>query len=119
IFPLSEDVIAKIAAGEVIERPSFAVKELIENAIDAHATKITIAIEESGIKKIVVTDNGDGMSEEDILLCFLPHTTSKLISDEQLLHITTLGFRGEALASLAAIADVTIQSRRREDIGGI
>lgn len=116
IYPLSEQVIARIAAGEVIERPVYAVKELVENALDAHADSVTVIIEDSGLKKIVVTDNGDGMSKEDIVESIKPHTTSKLIDD--LIGISTLGFRGEALSSIASISQMTIQSRERVDAIG-
>src|ERR1700758_870201 len=99
IHQLPLNIVSQIAAGEVIERPVYAVKELIENAIDAGADSIQIAIEESGLKKISVTDNGEGMSEEDLKVCFKPHTTSKIAKADELAHIRTLGFRGEALAS--------------------
>ncbi|MGH7203659.1 MAG: DNA mismatch repair endonuclease MutL, partial [Candidatus Levyibacteriota bacterium] len=111
IFPLHPQIVSKIAAGEVIERPVYAVKELVENALDAGADLITIATEESGLKKIMVIDNGEGMSKEDLLECFKPHTTSKLTDEDTLSKIHTLGFRGEALASIAAISNVTIASK--------
>ncbi|MDE2026289.1 MAG: DNA mismatch repair endonuclease MutL [Patescibacteria group bacterium] len=117
IRQLSPAIVAKIAAGEVIERPAYAVKELIENAIDANATDIQIFIEQAGLKKIQVIDNGEGMDQEDLLACFQPHTTSKLL-DEDLTGITTLGFRGEALASLVAVSDLTIKSRIESDAVG-
>ncbi len=117
ISKIPPHVVARIAAGEVIERPVYAVKELIENALDANATRITIQIEASGLKKIIVTDNGEGMSNQDIQESFLPHTTSKLI-DESLVGIQTLGFRGEALASIAAVSDLIIQSRNLDDTAG-
>ncbi|MCL5091032.1 MAG: DNA mismatch repair endonuclease MutL [Patescibacteria group bacterium] len=110
---LPPEVAAKIAAGEVVERPAYALKELLENAIDAQATDIKIILEESGLKKIAVLDNGEGMDQEDLRLCFLPHTTSKL-SDDTLTNIATLGFRGEALASIAAISNLKIISRKKE-----
>lgn len=118
IFPLSSDVIAKIAAGEVIERPAYAVKEIIENAIDAKAESITIHIADSGLKKIVVIDNGEGMSTEDIKECFKPHTTSKLTEEEQLHAVRTMGFRGEALSSIASISTMTIKSKTAEEVAG-
>lgn len=118
ILPLSPDVIAKIAAGEVIERPVYAVKELVENALDADATKISVRISDSGLKSIVVSDDGVGMSKEDLLECFKPHTTSKLSSEEELSHISTLGFRGEALASIAAISKMTIKSKTKKSSSG-
>lgn len=118
IHQLPQDIIAKIAAGEVIERPAYAVKELIENAIDAHADYITIQIEESGLKKISITDNGNGMNKEDIQICIHPHTTSKILHIEDLMSIASLGFRGEALSSIAAISNILIRSRTNNDING-
>lgn len=118
IFQLSQDIIGKIAAGEVIERPMYAVKELVENAIDAKADVITIHIEESGLRQIIVSDNGIGMSREDLEACFLSHTTSKIRHEEDLHRIKTLGFRGEALASIAAISLLTIKSRTPKSAGG-
>ncbi len=112
IRSLSDDVIVKIAAGEVIERPAYVVKELIENSIDAKAQNINIEIEESGLKKILVWDDGEGMDKEDLSVCLLPHTTSKL-EDDSLIKISTLGFRGEALSSIAATSDIIISSRPR------
>lgn len=113
IHKLSSDIIAKIAAGEVIERPSFAVKELLENSIDAKATNIEIQLEQAGLKKIQVTDSGEGMDTDDVKNCWLPHTTSKLDETNGLTHIQSLGFRGEALSSLAAISTLTIKSRQQ------
>jgi DNA mismatch repair protein MutL len=98
----------KIAAGEVIERPAHAVKELLENAIDAQSTVITLYIEKAGKQLIRIVDNGCGMSAEDAHVCFLPHATSKLTTIEDLETIATFGFRGEALASIAAISSVTL-----------
>jgi DNA mismatch repair protein MutL len=118
IFPLSSETIAKIAAGEVIERPAYAVKELVENAIDANASSITIHIVDSGLNKIVVIDDGEGMSSEDIRECFKLHTTSKLAEEEQLRAIRTMGFRGEALASIASISNMIIKSKTRDDVAG-
>lgn len=107
---LSDEIINKIAAGEVIERPASAVKELIENAIDAGATRIQVSIEEGGKKKIQVTDNGKGMSAADLDICYLRHTTSKLHNADDLFHLQTNGFRGEAVASIAAVSKLTITS---------
>jgi DNA mismatch repair protein MutL len=118
IVKLPVDVIAKIAAGEVIERPAYAVKELIENAIDAHANSITITIEESGLRRIQVSDDGEGMSKEDVEIAFLPHTTSKINDEHELMSIKTLGFRGEALSSIAAISHMSIKSRTKNDPSG-
>ncbi len=118
IITLPEHIISRIAAGEVIERPAYAVKELIENAIDAGADSITIHIEDSGLKKITVSDNGEGMSKDDIQESFKPHTTSKVI-DETLVGIKTLGFRGEALSSIASISQMTIQSRTADNPSGV
>ncbi len=118
IYLLSDTIISKIAAGEVIERPVYAVKELIENAIDANADTINIHITDSGLKKIVVNDNGEGMDYEDIQQCFKPHTTSKISSEEELHGIHTLGFRGEALASIAAISNMSIKSKTKDATSG-
>jgi DNA mismatch repair protein MutL len=112
IRALPTEVVSKIAAGEVIERPAYALKELLENAIDAGASDIRIEIEDSGLKKISVTDNGEGMDRQDLEICFLPHTTSKLPGDN-LSSISTMGFRGEALSSIAAISELKIISRQK------
>lgn len=114
IIQLSEDVVSKIAAGEVIERPAYALKELIENAIDAHATRIAIAIKSAGLQEIRIKDNGIGMTKEDLLLSFRPHTTSKIQTADDISHLNSLGFRGEALASIAAISRLTIRSRPQQ-----
>lgn len=107
-----------IAAGEVIQRPASVVKELIENSVDSGATSIMLVINDCGRTLIQVIDNGCGMTEEETKLCFLSHATSKIDTAEDLQHITTFGFRGEALASIAACADVTLKSRKKgEDIG--
>lgn len=115
---LPDEIINKIAAGEVIERPASAVKELIENAIDAGATRIQVAIEEGGKKKIQVTDNGKGMSSADLDICYLRHTTSKLSSADDLFHLQTNGFRGEAVASIAAISKLTITTATEDGESG-
>lgn len=114
IHILSDEIINKIAAGEVIERPASVVKELIENALDARSSFIKVQIEEGGKKKITITDNGEGMSPEDLKLCYLRHTTSKLSSADDLFHLRTNGFRGEAVASVAAISKMTITSKTTE-----
>ena len=107
---LPETLINQIAAGEVIERPAAAVKELVENAIDSGATKIDIDIRDGGKSMIVVSDNGSGMSRDELAAAIDRHATSKL-PGEDLLNIAHLGFRGEALASIAAIAHLEIRSR--------
>ena len=108
---LDSSVYNLISAGEVIERPSSVVKELVENAIDAGASKITLQIEEGGIRSISVADNGCGMNESNLAKAFLPHATSKLKEANDLDCISTLGFRGEALASIAAISQVTVKTK--------
>ena len=117
IRQLPETLANKIAAGEVVERPASVVKELVENSIDANSTHIKVAIKEAGLAQIKVTDNGDGMSREDCHRAFLRHATSKITYDSDLFHIETLGFRGEALASIAAVSKVTIQTSLGEDAG--
>lgn len=115
---LADDVISKIAAGEVIERPASVVKELLENAIDANATEIRIRIEASGKNLIEVSDNGSGMSREDLQTAVRRHATSKLRNAEDLFHIQTLGFRGEALAATGSVSHLTISSRIQEEPHG-
>ena len=112
---LPDSVANQIAAGEVIQRPASAVKELMENALDAGATQIDLAVKDAGKSMIMVVDNGCGMSETDARLCFERHATSKISSAEDLFAIRTMGFRGEALASIAAIAQVELKTRRKED----
>ena len=114
---LTTEISNKIAAGEVVERPASVIKELVENSIDAGATKIIIEIKQGGISYIRVTDNGCGISPEDIKTAFLPHATSKIVSEEDLFSINTLGFRGEALASIAAVSNVEIMSKTAGDEG--
>ncbi|MCX7996984.1 MAG: DNA mismatch repair endonuclease MutL [Patescibacteria group bacterium] len=118
IAPLSPEVIHKIAAGEVIERPAYAVKELLENALDAKSTQIDILLEHGGIRRIAVHDNGIGMTKEDLSLCWMAHTTSKISSESDFSSIQTLGFRGEALHSIATVSRVRIRSRRRGSSSG-
>src|ERR1043166_9350661 len=98
---LEPHIVHQIAAGEVIERPASALKELIENALDANASKILIEYEEGGLQKLVIEDNGTGISEEDLPLAFEPHATSKLKDLEDFRSLSSFGFRGEALCSLA------------------
>lgn len=115
---LDQITIDKIAAGEVIERPSSIVKELVENAIDAGATSICVEIEEGGISSIRITDNGCGIEKEDIQKAFLRHSTSKIRQVEDLTHITSLGFRGEALSSIAAVTKVELTTKTKEELLG-
>jgi len=103
---LSDNIANQIAAGEVIQRPASAVKEMLENAIDAGATAIHLIIKDAGKELIQVNDNGKGMSPTDARLCFERHATSKIKSIDDLFSIRTMGFRGEALASIAAVAKV-------------
>lgn len=114
IHALPEDVINQIAAGEVVERPASVVKELMENALDAGASRIEVQISDGGKSSILIRDNGCGMSEADLDMCYLPHTTSKLRTAEDLFHLATNGFRGEAVASIAAVSKLTITSREED-----
>lgn len=116
---LPDAVVNKIAAGEIIERPVSIVKEVIENSLDAGATEIRIDIERGGKQLIRVSDNGQGMSEEDSVLAFERHATSKIRSSDDLHQIGTMGFRGEALASIAAVSQVTLRTRKADQEAGI
>ncbi|NNG67976.1 DNA mismatch repair endonuclease MutL [Caldanaerobacter subterraneus] len=118
IHLLDEKTVNKIAAGEVVERPASIVKELVENSIDAGSKNITVEILDGGIPYIKVTDDGCGMNEIDAVLAFERHATSKIKSDEDLFNITTLGFRGEALASIAAVSKVVLQTKEENETFG-
>jgi len=115
---LPENIANQIAAGEVIQRPASAVKELLENAVDAGATEIKLFVNDAGKALIQVIDNGQGMSETDARMCFERHATSKITNIEDLFHIKTMGFRGEALASIAGVSQVELKTKRAEDITG-
>ena len=116
---LTQDTIDKIAAGEVVERPSSVVKELVENAIDAKATAITIEIKEGGISFIRISDNGCGIDKSEVPLAFLRHSTSKIRSVEDLLCVSSLGFRGEALSSISAVARVELITKTPDSLTGV
>ena len=118
IHVLDQNTINKIAAGEVIERPASVVKELLENAIDAKATAVTVEIREGGISFIRVTDNGCGIEKEEIPLAFLRHSTSKIQSVEDLFTVSSLGFRGEALSSIAAVGQVELITKTSRSLTG-
>src|SRR5512140_2396569 len=114
IRPLSDHLINQIAAGEVVERPAAALKELLENALDAHATQVDVDVAGGGIQRIRVADNGTGIDREDLRLAVARHATSKVTSSEDLEAIATLGLRGEALASIAAVSRFSIASRAED-----
>ncbi|MBP1949205.1 DNA mismatch repair endonuclease MutL [Virgibacillus litoralis] len=115
IIQMPDALANKIAAGEVVERPASVVKELVENSIDANSTSIKVEVEEAGLQKIKITDNGDGMSEDDCERAFLRHATSKIKSETDLFHVKTLGFRGEALASIAAVSRLTVKTSQGDN----
>ena len=118
IAVLDQQTIDKIAAGEVVERPASVVKELVENAVDAGASQVTVEIRDGGIGMIRITDNGSGMEKDDIPLAFLRHSTSKIRSAEDLQGVRSLGFRGEALSSISAVAMVELITKTREQTMG-
>ena len=118
IHVLDSETIDKIAAGEVVERPASVVKELVENSIDAGARCIRVEIRRGGVSLIKVTDDGCGMCKADAALCLQRHATSKLVDVEDLFAIRQLGFRGEALPSIASVSHLTLTTRRADDVEG-
>lgn len=116
---LDQNTINKIAAGEVIEKPSSVIKELVENSIDSGATAVTVEVKRGGLSFLRVTDNGAGIKKDEVKLAFLRHATSKLVTVEDLLSISSLGFRGEALASIAAVAQVEMITKTADDVTGL
>src|ERR1700760_4960090 len=118
IHILSDQVANQIAAGEVVDRPASVVKELLENSLDAGATRIVITVEAGGRRLIRIADNGCGMVRDDALLAFERHATSKLRTSDDLLSIATLGFRGEALPSIASVSRLLLETRVAEEPSG-
>ena len=119
IIQLSPHIANLIAAGEVVERPASVVKELLENAVDAGASKVTIEIKNGGMTYLRVTDNGCGMSADDARTAFLRHATSKLRTAEDLSAIGTMGFRGEALAAIASVSRIDLMTKTAGDLSGV
>ncbi len=116
---LSEAVCNKIAAGEVVERPASVVKELVENGLDAGAGKILVAVEKAGSRCIRIVDDGEGMDEDDAMLCFESHATSKIVKEDDIFTISSFGFRGEAMPSIASVSKMSIRTRRRDAASGV
>lgn len=116
IIFLPQEVVSKTAAGEVIENPASVVKELVENALDAGARNIKVSVLDGGKKKIVVTDDGEGISKEDLLICYKPHSSGKIKTEKDLESICTFGFRGEALNSIACVSEFSIRSLAKQDL---
>ena len=116
---LDSSTIDKIAAGEVVERPASVVKELVENAMDSHASAITVEIRDGGIGLIRVTDDGDGIEKSQVSKAFYRHATSKIQTAEDLTRVMSLGFRGEALSSICAVAQVEMITRTKDALTGI
>ena len=117
IIKMSPKLANLIAAGEVVERPSSVVKELVENSIDAHSKMIKLFLKNGGIDEIMITDDGDGMDKDDVEAAFFPHATSKIKNEFDLQRIKTLGFRGEAIVSIAEVSNMTIKSSTDGNIG--
>ena len=118
IHELSDILADQIAAGEVVERPASVVKELVENALDAHSSQIDIYVEEAGLKSIQVIDNGEGISQADVLIAFRRHATSKITDRADLFKVKTLGFRGEALPSIASVSHVSLETSTQAESAG-
>ena len=114
---LEDELINKIAAGEVVERPASVLKELVENAIDAGATDVRVELIDGGKELINVTDNGEGMDRDDAVMCIKRHATSKIRSADDLFNVATMGFRGEALASISSVSKFSIQTRQKNGVG--